>query len=109
MTSFGAFIAKNHWYTNTKDPFARAYSFMDYDASVPDIIVQESRSYVAGLSDEAGAGSGMWNHFRMLLIIFLGLGISMKNQFQPIASEVELIDTYINKTLWGQKLDGYDN
>jgi Family of unknown function (DUF5695) len=58
VATFGSFLAKNHWFTDTTDPFARAYSFMDYDSSLPGIIVQEYRSYVAGLSDEAGAGSG---------------------------------------------------
>lgn len=58
VAGMGSFIETQHWYTDYKDPFARTQAFMDYDGSLPGILVQESRSFVVGLSDESGAASG---------------------------------------------------
>jgi hypothetical protein len=57
IVNLGQFLTTNQWFTNTSDPFGRAPSVMTYDYEARSIVQQDSRAWVAGLSDEAGAGS----------------------------------------------------
>lgn len=92
IDAYTAFTAAYAWYDDTSDPFGRAFSFMDYDASVSSVMEQEERVFVVGLSDEAGAGSG--------------LGIAFQTRGKPDVGVATLIATYVNKTLLGTKADG---
>ena len=89
VSSVGAFSAAHQWFTNASDPFGRAYSILPFDFEADALILQDERSYVVGLSDEAGAGPG--------------LAFTMANRYRPDAQQVELLDVYINRTLLGVK------
>ena len=89
VSSIGSFSAAHQWYTNMSDPFGRAYSIMPYDFEAHTMTLQDDRSYVVGLSDEAGAGPG--------------LAFAMANRYRPDAAQAELLDVYINRTLRGVK------
>jgi hypothetical protein len=70
----GSFAKTAQWFNNTSYHFGRATSVMTYDYEAKSIVTQESRVWIAGLSDEAGAGSF--------------LAASMKQAIQPNADEV---------------------
>lgn len=86
---FGDFMAKNQWFDDPTDPFGRAPSVMPYNWHTNQLLLQDGRSFVVGLSDEAGAGPG--------------LGFAVKNQYAPDVEQVHLLDLYINNTLFGSK------
>lgn len=87
VSSLGQFLTSSQFYTNYSDPFHRAPSILSYDRSVNDFVTQDDRVWIAGLSDEAGAGS--W------------LAASMKQAIQPNADEISRVEDFIHKTLWG--------
>jgi hypothetical protein len=79
------------WFDDTTEPFGRAYSFMDYDASIGEVMLQEPRVFVVGLSDEAGAGTS--------------LGVASHLLHHPTALAAAQLATYVNRTVIGTKLD----
>lgn len=68
-----ALVTRYH-FNDTSDPFMRAPSFMNVDARETGVITQNDLAYIAGLSDEAGAGPGV--------------GMACKSSFDPEPSEV---------------------
>jgi hypothetical protein len=87
ISNLGNFLTTSQWFTDTSDPFKRAPSVISYDRSVNSQVVQEPRVWIAGLSDEAGAGS--W------------LAAIMKQAAQPNAGEVAKLEEFIHGVLWG--------
>ncbi|EPQ60039.1 hypothetical protein GLOTRDRAFT_134803 [Gloeophyllum trabeum ATCC 11539] len=87
IADLGNFLTTSQWYNDTSDPFHRAPSVISYDREVNAIVKDDARVWIAGLSDEAGAGS--W------------LAASMKQYVQPSAEEVAKMEIYVNQTLWG--------
>ncbi|PQE14001.1 glycoside hydrolase family 43 protein [Rutstroemia sp. NJR-2017a BBW] len=83
----GQFLTTNQWFSNTSDPFHRAPSVLSYDRSVNQLVLQDPRAWIPGLSDEAGAGSY--------------LAATMKQAASPNAGEVAKLEDFITKTLWG--------
>lgn len=88
VSNMGNFLGQKQWFTDESDPFGRAPSFMPYDRENNRILLQRPNSWPVGLSDEMGAGPS--------------LAMAMKNLRQPEASQVALLETYVNKTLWGR-------
>jgi hypothetical protein len=60
---------------------------MSYDRELNQIVLQDSRVWIAGLSDEGGAGS--W------------LAAIMKELGQPDKAEVEKLDQFVDEVVWG--------
>ena len=87
VRDLGNFLTTAQWYENSKDPFGRSPSVMNYDYDRKKILTQERRSWFVGLSDEAGAGS--W------------LAAIMKQMVQPEKKEVAKLKRFLNETLWG--------
>ncbi|KAF7940120.1 uncharacterized protein EAE98_000247 [Botrytis deweyae] len=87
ISTLGTFLTTKQWLSNTSDPFGRAPSVISYDRSVDAQVLQDPRVWIAGLSDEAGAGS--W------------LAATMKQAVSPNAAEVTKLEQFITKTLWG--------
>jgi hypothetical protein len=87
VADLGRFLTTRQWYTNTSDPFGRAPSVMSYDYEANAIVTQDSRVWIAGLSDEAGAGSF--------------LAAAMKQAMQPNADEVAKLEQFVDGVLWG--------
>jgi len=84
---FGKFLTTKQWYTDQDDPFKRAPSVMSYDYDTRKIVTEDSRAWIAGLSDEGGAGS--W------------LGALMKQLVSPDHSELLKLEQFVNQTIWG--------
>jgi hypothetical protein len=83
----GHFLTTKQWFTDTADPFHRAPSVMSYDRELNQIVTQDSRVWIAGLSDEGGAGSY--------------LAAIMKELDQPDKAEVDKLDQFVDQVVWG--------
>ncbi|EHA23518.1 hypothetical protein ASPNIDRAFT_173481, partial [Aspergillus niger ATCC 1015] len=81
-------VSTNQWYTDTSDPFGRAPSIITHDRSVNGPVLQDNRVWIAGLSDEGGAGS---------FVV-----AAMKQTIQPVASEVTKLEQFVNETVWSR-------
>ena len=73
------------------DPFGRSASVMPWDREDGVHVIDDSRAYIVGLSDDAGAGNN--------------LGFSTKVGLAPVQFEVDRVDEYIANTLYGVKPD----
>lgn len=73
------------------DPFGRSASVMPYDRENREHVLDDSRAYDVGLSDDAGGGNP--------------LGFAMKVGHAPLQEEVGRLDEYIQWTLYGIKTD----
>jgi len=87
VKSYGHFLTTEQWFDQENDPFGRAPSVITYDYEKLEQVRQDRRVWVAGLSDEAGAGS--W------------LGAIMKQLVMPDPAEVKKMEDFVNQTLWG--------
>ncbi|TLS31603.1 hypothetical protein PpBr36_03683 [Pyricularia pennisetigena] len=86
VADLGRFLTTEQYYTDKSDPFGRAPSVMTFDYEARSIVEQDSRAWVAGLSDEAGAGSY--------------LSAFMKQSIQPNAEEVAKLEAFVDGVLW---------
>lgn len=87
VADMGRFLTTRQWFDDPKDPFHRAPSVMTYDREANQIVMQDSRVWIAGLSDEGGAGS--W------------LAAMMKEFVEPDKQELDKLDRFVDQTLWG--------
>jgi len=88
VAAMGHFLTSRQWFSDANDPFQRAPSIMSYDREVNQIVLRDSRVWIAGLSDEGGAGS--W------------LASVMKELGQPKRKELEKIEEFIDTVVWGR-------
>jgi hypothetical protein len=86
VASYGRFLTTEQWF-DTPDVFNRAPSVISYDYDKKEQVTQENRAWIAGLSDEGGAGS--W------------LGAMMKQLIMPEPGELAKMEDFVNQTLWG--------
>ncbi len=87
VADMGRFLAHQQWFDDPKDPFHRGPSVMTYDREVNHIVTQDSRVWIAGLSDEGGAGS--W------------LAFAMKEYVEPDPDEVAKLEQFVESVVWG--------
>lgn len=94
VADMGRFLFHQQWFDQTNDPFHRAPSIISYDDEAGKQVTQDSRVWIAGLSDEAGAGS--W------------LAASMKEYLEPNPQEIVKLESFVDGVLWGhlQNSDG---
>ncbi|USI72232.1 DUF5695 domain-containing protein [Sphingomonas morindae] len=57
VSDLGRFLFTRQWYDRADDGFGRSPSIMSYDRERDAIVTQDKRVWIAGLSDEGGAGS----------------------------------------------------
>lgn len=88
VADMGHFLTTKAWYTDESDPFKRAPSVMTYDRANNRIVTQDTRVWVAGLSDEGGVGA--W------------LAAMMKAYGQPTKEEVDKLAEFVDKVVWGR-------
>jgi hypothetical protein len=88
VADLGHFLTTKQWFVDPSDPFHRSPSVMTYDRQVNAIVTQDSRVWIAGLSDEGGAGS--W------------LAAAMKEFGQPDKEELDKYQQFVDKVLWGR-------
>merc|ERR1712166_996723 len=87
----------NHWAHDAwlprdyPDPFGRSASVMPYDRHDRSWVLDDSRAYDVGLSDDAGGGNP--------------LGFAIKVAYAPEQHEVDRLDEYVKWTLFGIKTD----
>jgi hypothetical protein len=86
VKDFGRFLTHEQWF-DKPDTFHRNPSVITYDYEKKQQVTQDSRVWIAGLSDEGGAGS--W------------LGAMMKQLVQPDKAEVAKLQEFVNHTLFG--------
>lgn len=87
IDDLGRFLFTRQWFHHADDPFHRSPSVMSYDREANAIVTEDSRVWIAGLSDEAGAGS--W------------LAAAMKEYEHPDKQQVEQFEQFIDGVLWG--------
>jgi hypothetical protein len=87
VADLGRFLSTEQWFTDADDPFHRAPSAITYDNQVHQQVTQDNRVWIAGLSDEAGAGS--W------------LALFMKELIAPDAKQVAQLEQFVDGVLWG--------
>lgn len=85
MADIGHFTTTKQWYDDPADPFHRTPSILSYDRDAGKILTQESRVWIAGMSDEGGAGS--W------------VAAMMKQLDNPEPAEVAKLETLVDKTV----------
>lgn len=88
VADLGHFLTTKEWFVDPNDPFKRSPSPMSYDREANSIVTQESRVWIAGLSDEAGAGP--W------------VAAAMKEFGEPNKQEIEKYEQFVDGVLWGQ-------
>lgn len=87
VADMGHFLFTKQWFDDPKDPFHRNPSAISYDRQADKQVTQEGRVWIAGLSDEAGAGS--W------------LAAAMKEFGQPDEQEIRQYEQFVDHVLWG--------
>ena len=91
IDTYGSFQADTAFFTEP-DPFGRSPSFMPWDRELNKTVLDDKRTFIVGLSDDAGGGANE--------------GFAAKMRYRPTQHELEKLDLYINSTLWGMELDG---
>jgi Family of unknown function (DUF5695) len=94
VADMGHFLTTKQWFVDANDPFHRAPSAITYDRETDRSVLQDSRVWIAGLSDEGGAGA--W------------LSAVMKEFVEPDKEELTKIQQFVDAVLWGhlQSKDG---
>ncbi len=87
VADLGHFLLTKQWYVNPKDPFHRSPSVISYDYEAGRQVTQDNRAWIAGLSDEGGAGS--W------------LAAIMKQLVEPDSAQVAQLQQFVDGVLWG--------
>src|SRR5262249_44458015 len=83
----GHFLMTTQWVTDTTDPFHRAPSVMSYDHETQNVALQDSRVWIAGLSDKDGAGS--W------------LAAAMNQLLDPHRVEIAIVEEFVDDVVDG--------
>lgn len=87
VADMGHFLTTTDWYVDPADPFHRSPSPMTYDRELNQIVMQDSRAWIAGLGDEGGGGA--W------------LSAVIKEFVQPNKEEIDKLEQFIDGVLWG--------
>lgn len=87
VSDLGRFLTNEQWYENQSDPFGRSPSVITFDYETMSPVLEDSRAWIGGLSDEGGAGS--W------------LAAIMKQLMLPEKDELEKMRRFYHETLWG--------
>jgi len=87
IADYGNFLTTKQWFDQPDPIFKRSPSVITYDDDKKEQVVQDNRAWIAGLSDEGGAGS--W------------LGAMMKQLVSPKAAEIALLKRFADSTMFG--------
>lgn len=85
-SDLGNFLSTEQWFNDESDPFGRGLSPMGYTYDIKFIISQEQMVWVAGLSEEGGAGSYV--------------SAFMKQVFLPNIDELRKLESFVNEVLF---------
>ncbi|HEY7353118.1 MAG TPA: DUF5695 domain-containing protein [Terriglobales bacterium] len=87
VADMGHFLTTKQWFVDPSDPFHRSPSVMTYDRETDEIVMQDSRAWIAGLGDEGGGGA--W------------ISAMMKEFVAPNRDEIEKLQQFVDGVLWG--------
>jgi hypothetical protein len=87
VADMGHFLTTKQWYDDPKDPFHRGPSVMTYNRETNQIVMQDSRVWIAGLGDEGGGGA--W------------ISAMMKELVEPNKEELDKLMQFVDGVLWG--------
>lgn len=87
VDDLGRFLTTEQWYDNPDDPFGRHNAVISYDYWENEQVTEENSAWIAGLSDEGGAGS--W------------LAAIMKQLVQPEVEEIKKMEQFVDDVVWG--------
>ncbi|MGH9530570.1 MAG: DUF5695 domain-containing protein, partial [Terriglobales bacterium] len=87
VADMGHFLTTKQWFVDPNDPFHRSPSVMTYDREANQIVMQDSRAWIAGLGDEGGGGA--W------------ISAVMKELVQPNKEEIQKLQQFVDGVLWG--------
>ena len=88
IADMGSFLTTKAWFNDSSDPFGRSPSVMTYDYEAGEIVDQDARTWIAGLSDEGGTGAYV--------------AAIVKQVLQPNAEEISKLEQFVDNVLWGQ-------
>lgn len=88
MDNLGKFRFGNQYYTNTSDYFHRAPGIITYDHEKQEIVLDDQRMWIPGMSDEAGSGAYV--------------SASAKQLIRPDKQEVSMLEDFVTETLFGE-------
>lgn len=88
IANYGNFLTTKQWFNQPDNIFKRSPSVITYDYEKQKQVVQDNRAWIAGLSDEGGAGS--W------------LGAIMKQLVQPNKMEIDKLQKFVDTVLFGE-------
>ena len=88
ISDLGNFLTNQQWFQGADPIFKRNPSVISYDYETKTLVKQDGRAWIAGLSDEGGAGS--W------------LAAIMKQLISPEKDEIAKLQSFIDNTLWGK-------
>ncbi|RYD79376.1 MAG: hypothetical protein EOP55_04910 [Sphingobacteriales bacterium] len=88
IASYGNFLTTKQWFDKPDNIFKRSPSVITYDYEKQQQIIQDSRAWIAGLSDEGGAGS--W------------LGAMMKQLVHPEKVEIDKLKQFVDTVMFGR-------
>ncbi|WP_316830119.1 DUF5695 domain-containing protein [Pedobacter aquatilis] len=88
IASYGNFLTTKQWFNQPDQVFKRSPSVITYDYEKQQQVVQDSRAWIAGLSDEGGAGS--W------------LGAMMKQLVHPDQTEITKLKQFVDSVMFGR-------
>jgi hypothetical protein len=94
VSDLGRFATTKQFFDDASDPFGRAPAILSYDRDARAIVTRDTRTWIAGMSDEGGGGS--W------------VAAAMKQLDNPVAEEVARLERVVDETVWGnlQVADG---
>lgn len=84
----GRFATTRQWFDDAADPFHRAPAILTYDRDENRIVTQDQRVWIAGMSDEGGAGA--W------------VAATIKQLDHPDAGEIAKLERMVDETVLGK-------
>ena len=88
IENYGRFLTTKQWFNQSNDIFRRSPSPITYDNEKQQQVTQDNRAWIAGLSDEGGAGA--W------------LGAIMKQLVQPNKLEIDKLKQFVDTVMFGR-------
>ncbi|GGI25478.1 DUF5695 domain-containing protein [Pedobacter mendelii] len=88
IASYGNFLITKQWFDKADNIFKRNPSVITYDYEKQQQVIQDNRAWIAGLSDEGGAGS--W------------LGAMMKQLVHPEKAEIDKLKQFVDTVMFGR-------
>src|SRR6185437_2891352 len=82
VSDLAGFATARQFYDDPADPFGRAPALLTFDRDAGKVLTQEARVWLAGMSDEGGAGS--W------------VALAMKELDNPLPDEVAKLERIVN-------------